>query len=66
MIRRHLQKIIFIASVEQDASATGDALTFVSREEEKYLKSIEKFIGKNLKKKYEGFTNAPIQRIENI
>ncbi|MEK7264301.1 MAG: helicase-related protein, partial [Bacteroidota bacterium] len=48
------------------ASATGDALTFVSREEEKYLKSIEKFIGKKFeKKKYEGFTNAaPIQRIE--
>ena len=34
-------------------------MTFVSREEEKYLRSIEKFIGKKFeRKKYEGCTNT--------
>jgi ATP-dependent RNA helicase RhlE len=31
------------------AEATGDAITFVSREEDKYLRKIEKFIGRELK-----------------
>jgi len=31
------------------AEATGDAITFVSREEDKYLRSIEKFIGREFK-----------------
>jgi len=33
------------------AAATGDAMTFVSREEEKHLRNIEKFIGKRLERK---------------
>ena len=33
------------------AMATGDAITFVSRDEEEYLRSIEKFIGKRLERK---------------
>jgi ATP-dependent RNA helicase RhlE len=31
------------------AEATGDAIMFVSREEDKYLRKIEKFIGRDLK-----------------
>jgi ATP-dependent RNA helicase RhlE len=46
------------------ATATGDAITFVSRDEEKYLRQIEKFIGRKLHpEKCEGFnytqTNPP-------
>jgi ATP-dependent RNA helicase RhlE len=43
------------------ATATGDAITFVSREEHKYLYQIEKFIGRQLdSEKCEGFTyNKP-------
>jgi ATP-dependent RNA helicase RhlE len=38
------------------AAATGDAITFVSRDEEKYIHQIERFIGKKLKyEKCEGF-----------
>ncbi|HAL45306.1 MAG TPA: hypothetical protein DCP47_05240, partial [Phycisphaerales bacterium] len=38
------------------AAATGDAITFVARDEEKYVRQIEKFIGKKLKfEKCEGF-----------
>jgi ATP-dependent RNA helicase RhlE len=33
------------------AMATGDAITFVSRDEEDYLRSIEKFIGRRLERK---------------
>jgi ATP-dependent RNA helicase RhlE len=33
------------------AAATGDAVTFVSRDEEEHLRSIEKFIGKRLERK---------------
>ena len=33
------------------AMATGDAITFVSRDEEEHLRSIEKFIGKRLERK---------------
>ncbi|MBI5683825.1 MAG: DEAD/DEAH box helicase [Verrucomicrobia bacterium] len=33
------------------AMATGDAITFVSRDEEDHLRSIEKFIGKRLERK---------------
>jgi ATP-dependent RNA helicase RhlE len=33
------------------AAATGDAMTFVSRDEEEHLRSIEKFIGKRLERK---------------
>jgi ATP-dependent RNA helicase RhlE len=39
------------------ATATGDAITFVSQEERKYLQQIEKFIGRNLHPKaFPGFT----------
>ncbi len=38
------------------ATAKGDAITFVARDEEKYVRQIEKFIGKKLKyEKCEGF-----------
>ncbi|MEN6386338.1 MAG: DEAD/DEAH box helicase [Phycisphaerales bacterium] len=41
------------------ATATGDAITLVARDEEKYLHQIERFIGKKLKlEKYEGFVPA--------
>jgi superfamily II DNA/RNA helicase len=41
------------------ATAKGDAITFVSRDEEKYLHQIEKFIGKKFKfEKCEGFVPA--------
>lgn len=33
------------------ATATGDAMTFVSRDEEEHLRSIEKYIGKRLERK---------------
>ncbi|MBI5822145.1 MAG: DEAD/DEAH box helicase [Verrucomicrobia bacterium] len=33
------------------ATATGDAMTFVSRDEEEHLRNIEKFIGKRLERK---------------
>lgn len=39
------------------AEATGDALTFVSSEEEDHMRDIERYMGKRLeRKKYEGFT----------
>ncbi len=39
------------------AAATGDAITFVSKEEEKYLRGVGKFIGRKLAaKKCEGFS----------
>ena len=39
------------------AAATGDAITFVSSEEEKYLREVGKFIGRKLRaKKCEGFS----------
>ena len=38
------------------ASATGDAITFVSTQEQKYLKSIERYVGKRFElKRYPGF-----------
>ncbi len=38
------------------ASATGDAITFVSTQEQKYLKSIERYVGKRFDlKRYTGF-----------
>ncbi|MGD1046403.1 MAG: DEAD/DEAH box helicase [Bacteroidota bacterium] len=47
------------------ASATGDAITFVSTQEQKYLKSIERFTDKRFElKRYPGFDYAkrpPIQ-----
>ena len=42
------------------AGATGDAITFVSREDEQHLRKIEKFIGKRFSvEKYPGFTPTP-------
>ncbi|MBN1764560.1 MAG: DEAD/DEAH box helicase [Sedimentisphaerales bacterium] len=39
------------------AEATGDAITFVSNEEEKYLREVSKFIGRKLKaQKFKGFS----------
>jgi ATP-dependent RNA helicase RhlE len=39
------------------AEATGDALTFVSRDEEQHIRKIERHIGKRLSmRRYEGFT----------
>lgn len=39
------------------AAALGDAITFVSYDEQKYLRKIENFIGRELgSEKYEGFT----------
>jgi len=39
------------------ATALGDAITFVSYDEQKYLRKIENFIGRELEsEKYEGFT----------
>jgi ATP-dependent RNA helicase RhlE len=48
------------------ASATGDAITFVARDEEKYVRQIEKFIGKKLKyEKCEGFVpSTPEPKLE--
>jgi len=44
------------------AAATGDAITFVARDEEKYLRQIEKFIGRKLKfEQCEGFVPVPMQ-----
>jgi len=41
------------------AEATGDAITFVSRDEQKYLLNIEKFIGRQLQPEViEGFSRA--------
>ncbi len=41
------------------ATATGDALTFVSQDEDKHLRMIEKFIGRKLKfENCAGFTSA--------
>ncbi|MHC4742030.1 MAG: DEAD/DEAH box helicase [Planctomycetota bacterium] len=41
------------------AEATGDAITFVSREEEKYLREVGKFIGRKLNaQKCKGFSYA--------
>jgi len=41
------------------AEATGDAITFVSRDEQKYLLNIEKFIGRELQPEVcEGFSRA--------
>jgi ATP-dependent RNA helicase RhlE len=38
------------------ASATGDAITFVSGQEQKYMKSIERFVGKSFElKRYPGY-----------
>ena len=42
------------------AGASGDAITFVSREEQQYLTRIEKFVGKRYTvNAYPGFTAAP-------
>jgi ATP-dependent RNA helicase RhlE len=42
------------------AGATGDAITFVAREEQQYLTRIEKFVGKRYQvNAYPGFTAAP-------
>lgn len=42
------------------ASATGDALTFVSSEEEAHMRDIERYTGKRYERKtYEGFTPVP-------
>ncbi|MBI4535167.1 MAG: hypothetical protein HY708_02740, partial [Ignavibacteriae bacterium] len=39
------------------AGATGDAVTFVARDEQKHLKKIEQFIGRRFPlKSYQGFT----------
>ena len=44
------------------AGATGDAVTFVAREELQYLSRIEKFVGKRyVVKTYPGFTASPAQ-----
>ncbi len=44
------------------AGASGDAITFVSREEQQYLTRIEKFVGKRyMVNAYPGFTAAPQQ-----
>jgi ATP-dependent RNA helicase RhlE len=44
------------------AGASGDAITFVSREEQQYLTRIEKFVGKRYTvNAYPGFTAAPQQ-----
>jgi len=41
------------------AAATGDAVTFVCRDEEKYLRNIEKFIGRNFQTEIcEGFSST--------
>ncbi len=41
------------------AEATGDAITFVSRDEDKYLRDIEKFIGREFHDEIcKGFTYA--------
>ncbi|MCE5341385.1 MAG: DEAD/DEAH box helicase [Planctomycetaceae bacterium] len=43
------------------ATAKGDAITFVARDEEKYVRQIEKFIGKKIKyEKCEGFVPTPL------
>ena len=41
------------------ATATGDAFTFVSPDEEKYMREIEKFIGKRLERKRHPTFNYP-------
>ncbi|MEK9135860.1 MAG: DEAD/DEAH box helicase, partial [Bacteroidota bacterium] len=42
------------------AGATGDAITFVAREDQQHLKNIERFIGKQfIVKAYPGFTPSP-------
>jgi len=42
------------------AGATGDAITFVARDDQQHLKNIERFIGKRfLVKTYAGFTPPP-------
>jgi ATP-dependent RNA helicase RhlE len=44
------------------AGASGDAITFVSREEQQYLTRIEKFVGKRYTvNAYPGFTASPQQ-----
>lgn len=44
------------------AGATGDAITFVGRDDHQYLKRIEQFVGKHfLVKKYPGFTAREAQ-----
>ena len=44
------------------AGATGDAITFVAREELQYLSRIEKFVGMRYAvKTYPGFTASPVQ-----
>lgn len=44
------------------AAATGDALTFVSQDEDKHLRQIEKFIGRKLKfENCAGFTSTRLQ-----
>jgi ATP-dependent RNA helicase RhlE len=41
------------------AAATGDAITFVSTQEQKYFKSIERYVGKKFElKRYPGFEYA--------
>ncbi len=46
------------------AAATGDALTFVSQDEDKHLRQIEKFIGRKLKfENCAGFTSARPQPV---
>jgi ATP-dependent RNA helicase RhlE len=44
------------------AGATGDAITFVARDDQQHLRKIEQFIGRKLPlKAYPGFTAAPSQ-----
>jgi ATP-dependent RNA helicase RhlE len=44
------------------AAATGDAITFVSKEEEKYLREVGKFIGRKLRAlKCKGFSYVKSQ-----
>lgn len=47
------------------ATATGDAITLVSRDEEKFLHQIEKFIGRKFKfEKCEGFVPLTMQQVQ--
>lgn len=47
------------------ASATGDAITFVSYDEQRHLRQIENFIGRDLKQeKYEGFAYQQSDTVE--
>jgi ATP-dependent RNA helicase RhlE len=47
------------------ATALGDAITFVSYDEQKYLRKIENFIGRELEsEKYEGFTYTKSESLQ--